>query len=504
MSKKPSLFTAISVSICTMIGSGWLYASYYASQATGAASIISWIIGAVIVLSMAFLLSEIAVKYPANGLFAQLITISHNNKHLGFVTGSSSWILSLITVPSEAMATIQYVSSIYEPVKSYLFADGQLTNYGIVVVTVLMLVYMCLNYWGIKLLSKVNNSLTTFKIIVPIGTAIIMLLTAFHASNFSGDNVSFMPNGTGSIFSSLISCGIIYSFFGFQNATHFCAELDNPKRNIPIALIGSVFVVLLIYLLLQISFIGAVPPDMLKNGWQGLSFQSPLTQLAGILGLNIIAIILYVDAAVSPSAAGAIVIGTSARMLNEMAKAKQMPKYFAKTNNKVGISRASLVFSFVCSFLLILFFRNWQMISSLATTFILVAAMALPVSYAKLKANIKDPLPVSYIPFSQLVAFILFLILTYLLMIAPSVDIAAALVLHLVLFVIYSFVNNSGDFTKIRKAFSSAYIIFVYFIFELIMSLISLKFATSVVFYIIFIIISAILYLLMVKQRCYD
>ena len=34
--KKPSLLTAISLSVGTMIGSGWLYASYYASQAAGA------------------------------------------------------------------------------------------------------------------------------------------------------------------------------------------------------------------------------------------------------------------------------------------------------------------------------------------------------------------------------------------------------------------------------------------------------------------------------------
>lgn len=37
--KKPSLFTAIALSVGTMLGSGWLYASYYASQATGASSI---------------------------------------------------------------------------------------------------------------------------------------------------------------------------------------------------------------------------------------------------------------------------------------------------------------------------------------------------------------------------------------------------------------------------------------------------------------------------------
>ena len=42
--KGPSLFTAIALSVGTMLGSGWLYASYYAAKATGGASILSWII----------------------------------------------------------------------------------------------------------------------------------------------------------------------------------------------------------------------------------------------------------------------------------------------------------------------------------------------------------------------------------------------------------------------------------------------------------------------------
>ncbi|WP_231138691.1 hypothetical protein [Francisella orientalis] len=54
--------------------------------------------GAFIVLLIAFLLSELAVKYPTNGLFTRLVTISHN-QHFGFVTGLSNWTLGLIIVP---------------------------------------------------------------------------------------------------------------------------------------------------------------------------------------------------------------------------------------------------------------------------------------------------------------------------------------------------------------------------------------------------------------------
>ncbi|WP_307865715.1 amino acid permease, partial [Francisella orientalis] len=56
----------------------------------------------------------------------------------------------------------------------------------------------------------------------------------------------------------------ILFILGFQMTASFSAELDNPRKNIPIALVSSVLIVLFIYLLLQISFIGGVPEKMLE------------------------------------------------------------------------------------------------------------------------------------------------------------------------------------------------------------------------------------------------
>lgn len=498
--KKPSLFTAIALSVGTMLGSGWLYASYYASQAAGAASIFSWIIGAIVVLAMAFLLSEVAVKYPTNGLFTQLITISHN-QHFGFVTGLSNWMLGLIIVPSEAMATTQYMASIYPPITPHIFDQGQLTLLGVGIVAIFMLIYTIINYWGIKSLAKINNSLTTLKIIIPIATSIIVMIAALHGSNFSGDYVSFMPNGVGSIFSAIVTCGIFYSFFGFQMAASFSAELDNPKRNIPIALISSVMIVLVIYLLLQISFIGAVPTHMLANGWGGLNFESPLAQLAGLLGLNALAIVLYADALISPSGTGIIYLGGSTRMLNEMAKSKQMPSYFERVTPVVNVSRTSLIFTFLCSLILILFFRNWQMIASLTTTFILVACIALPVAYAKLRADKANPLPIQYLPFPQTIAFFVYLFLSYLLMIAGILNLAVAFVLHIVFFAIYAYIDRKKEISGMIKAFASSWVIFAYLGFELIAAIIHEHISSYGLFYAIFLPLSALFYILLIKQR---
>lgn len=352
--KQPGLFSAIAISIGTMMGSGWLFASYYASKTAGGASILSWIIGAAVVLIMALLLAEIAIKHPVNGLFTRLISISHN-PHFGFVTGISNWLFGLIVVPSEAMSTTQYVATFYHPLTNYIFSSGSLTNIGVSVVGVFMLVYTLINYWGILFLSRINNAITTLKIVIPIATALLMLTAAFHSGNFTAQNASFIPFGNSSIFSAIVNCGIFYSFFGFQMAASFTTELKNPKRNVPIALVSSVLIVLVIYLLLQIAFIGSIPTHMLNHGWTHLNFESPLAQLTGLIGLNSLAIILYADALISPSGTGVVCHGASTRMLNEMAKHGQVPRVFAKINAAVNVSRTSLIFTFICSLILVIF-----------------------------------------------------------------------------------------------------------------------------------------------------
>ena len=498
LKKGAGLFSAISLSVGTMLGSGWLFAPYYAAKTAGGASILSWIVGAIAVLIMALLLAEIAIKFPVNGLFTRLISLSHN-KHFGFVTGISNWLLGLIIIPSEAMATTQYLASIFPSMTDHIYLNDELTTIGVVIVAFFMLIYLLVNFWGLKIFAKLNNSITTLKLIIPILTALIIMYAAFDSANFTIQDNTFIPFGTGSIFSAIVSCGIFYSFFGFQTAVSFTAEIKNPKKNVPIALISSIVIILSIYLLLQFAFIGALPADQLKNGWASLNFESPLAQLATILGINALAVILYADAAISPSGTGMIYTGASTRMLNEMAKHNQMPEYFARVNEKVNLSRTSLVFTFICSLLLIFFFRSWQLIASLSTTFIIISCLALPIAYAKLKSDKNETFEIKYLPFSQVFAFITYIFLGYLLVISGSKNIAIATILHIGFFIIYA--SKSDE--KLINIAKSSLNIFLFFVFEFSFSVIHANTESFAIFYAIFLPLLALFYPLLIKQKYY-
>jgi len=346
-SNQVGLFSAICIGIGSIIGSGWLFASYYAAKFAGPIAVASWIIGAIISLVIALLLAEVATMFPENGLFSRLLTISHN-RDIGFIIAISNWLAIVMVIPSEAVATIQYLGNIFPNIANKIFIDDGLTTLGSISAICIMLIYALLNYWGIRSLTKSNNIITSIKIFIPILTGLIIMKSAFHIDNFTSYKSTIAPYGIDKAFSSIVTCGIFYAFCGFNMITVFARELKNPQKNIPIALCSAIIICLIIYLLLQISFIGGVNPQSVAKGWNNLHFTSPFAELSILLGINWLSIVLYADAALSPSGTGIIYLGSGARMINAMAEDKQTFKWFAPIHPHYNISRASLLFTLFC------------------------------------------------------------------------------------------------------------------------------------------------------------
>ena len=61
----------------------------------------------------------------------------------------------------------------------------------------------------------------------------------------------------------------MFSFLGFRQGIEPAGETSRPRRNIPIAVIVSVLLTALIYVGLQIAFIGATRQDSVAGGWAG-------------------------------------------------------------------------------------------------------------------------------------------------------------------------------------------------------------------------------------------
>ena len=73
-----------------------------------------------------------------------------------------------------------------------------------------------------------------------------------------------------------------YCLLGFRTAVDFAGEARNPQRNVPLAMGLGLGISLLVYLVLQWSFLLSVPPEALQQGGSQLSLSQHGGPLAAI------------------------------------------------------------------------------------------------------------------------------------------------------------------------------------------------------------------------------
>ena len=188
------------------------------------------------------------------------------------------------------------------------------------------------------------------------------------------------------------SGGILFSLLGFRSAMDMAGEVRNPQRNVPLAMAVGLGICLLIYLVLQLSFLVSVPPESLHKGWSQLSLTAhggPLVALAVGLGLSWVALVLLIDAVVSPSATGMAYLGISARVSWMMGECRLLPGALGRLNSR-GVPHWALLSSLIISMLLLWLTPSWQgLVSFLTSTQIIALAMG-PVSLLALRRQLPD------------------------------------------------------------------------------------------------------------------
>lgn len=389
--RRMGTFSLMMVGLGSMIGSGWLFGAWRAAQIAGPAAIISWVIGMVVILFIALSYSELGSMFPEAGGMVKYTQYSHGS-FIGFIAGWANWIAIVSVIPVEAVASVQYMSSWpWEWAKwtSGLVKNGTLTGEGLAFASVLLLIYFLLNYWTVNLFSKANSLITIFKIIIPGLTIGALLFVGFHGENFTGGQ-SIAPNGWASVLTAVATSGIVFAFNGFQSPINMAGEAKNPGKSIPVAVVGSLFVATVIYVLLQIAFIGAVNPSDIAHGWSHLNFNSPFADLAIALNINWLVIVLYADAFVSPSGTGITYTATTSRMIYGMEKNKYMPSIFGKLHPIYGVPRQAMFFNLIVSFIFLFLFRGWGVLAEIISVATLISYITGPITVMTLRRTGKD------------------------------------------------------------------------------------------------------------------
>lgn len=374
------------IGVSTTIGSGWMFAAYRAAQIAGPAAIVSWLIGAFCMGLIGLCLAEVSSRLPHSGGLGRYLEYTHGSL-ASFIIAWVNWLGFTAIIPSEASATVEYLAS-HPALHGLMDASTQsMTTSGLVVASAFMVGYLLLNYWSLKLLMSTTTAVTIFKLVTPLLTAGLLIVEQFHPQNFGRSVAEFAPNGWDGVLTAVSVGGIIYTFNGFQQAANMAGDAKNPGRNIPLALFLTFMVCLIVYLFLQVAFIGAVSPKMIEaSGWKTLSFNSPFLELAVTLNLNIIVLLIYADAVVSPSGSGTVSLTATSRMALGMSESGYMPAWAKKVHPKYDTPRAALLFSLIIGLGFLWLFPSWGFLAGMIGVMLTVVFIAAPAAAMPLRA----------------------------------------------------------------------------------------------------------------------
>ena len=389
LKREMGLIGATWASETSIIGSGWLFAPLSAALLVGGAAVLDWLIAGVVVIVLALCHAELGAMYPVSGGTARFPHFAFGSvAGIGF--GFFSYLQAVTIAPIECFAFMNYASYYWPSI--YDQNTGNVTGVGFALTIVLMAIFVAVNFLAMRIFTRVNSAITWWKVAIPVLT-IIVLLFKMHPGNFSVGSDGFMPGGVHGLFAALPLAGIIFAYSGFEQADQLAGEIKNPGRNLPRAIIISVLIGTVIYTMLQVVMVGAMPPRLLSHGWLAFSdkeiIAGPFAGLAAVAGLAWLATLLRIDAFISPSGTGLIYTTGTSRVSYGLARNRYAPQFFARLDRN-GIPWLGLIFAFLIGLLFLLPFPSWHSLVGLITGASVLMYAGAPLSLGAFRGQVPD------------------------------------------------------------------------------------------------------------------
>jgi len=271
LKREIGLFTATVLVVANMIGTGIFTTSGFIIQELGHPMVLllCWLIGGIFALCGALCYGELGAAFPEAG--GEYVYLRESfGKLVAFLSG---WISLLVgfsaPIAASAIAFATYSGSIF-PLPAHpqfsltisgltLFTVSPIKLTAILAIIILSLVH----YHSLRVGSRVQNTLTSFKIVIIIlFIAGGFLLGKGSLSHFSVE----LP--LAAMFQSKFAVSLIFVSFaysGWNAAAYLGSEIKNPSRNIPVALFAGTLLVLILYLLLNAVYIYALPAGRMSG-----------------------------------------------------------------------------------------------------------------------------------------------------------------------------------------------------------------------------------------------
>ena len=254
LKKDLGVSAAMSLVIGCVIGAGVFFKPYAIYTATGGApgmGMLAWIFGGLASILGALTFAEVAVMIPKTGGMVAYLSDTFHEK-IGFLAG---WMQVVIFYPAFLAG---YGVTVGEELAQYVGTQFQLP-----IAIGLIILLVALNTLGSKTASRIQVVSTICKLIP------LALLMVFGFILGSGENPIFTPmvgegKSTGAVLGSTL-LAVLFAFEGWTNVGAIAGEMKNPGKDMPLAIVGGVSVIMGVYFVINMAYLWVIPADQLMN-----------------------------------------------------------------------------------------------------------------------------------------------------------------------------------------------------------------------------------------------
>jgi basic amino acid/polyamine antiporter, APA family len=322
------LWSAVAINVGAIIGGGIFVVTGIVAGYAGSALIISMALASIIALFTGLSFVKLTRWQPIEGgvyeYGRQLVSPS-----AGFLAGWMWLISNTFSGAAVSLGFAYYLAAIFPNLPTNLFA------------AIVCLIFTAVNFVGTKESASLNNILVAVKITV-LGFFITYGTFSINSTNFN----PFTPLSSGVLFGTFF---VFFAFGGFARVTVVAEEIKDAQRNVPRALLISLGISAVFYILVGIVAVGLVGSAALAGS------TSPLALAIGVTGSVFASgLVSFGGLVATASVLLTSILGVS-RMTYSMARRNDLPSVLSKLHYKFATPYYSVLLTGILMAVLVLF-----------------------------------------------------------------------------------------------------------------------------------------------------
>jgi amino acid transporter len=375
----------IAIALGGMVGGGIFTILGISVSLVGVFTPLVIIIGGIIASLAAYSYIKLGVYYKDEG--ATYSFYKRTFPHSPFAAALIGWWVIFGYIST--MALYAYTFASYA-ISGFAFADSEWMRK--IVAGLIILVFTLINIWSVKGMGKLEDVMVYTKLV-------ILVVISFVLMNNSQTTIPILLQNEGevSIMSILIVASITFvAYEGFQLVINAVNEMEAPEKNIPIAIYSALFLAVLIYVVISLGALLAIPFEEIINNKE-YALAAGAKNVLGHWGsdLVILGALLATSSAISGTVFGA------SRQMAVIAGDGYFPTILAKRINHIPVF-AILSMAFL-AFLLVLAGSLEVILEFGSVTFLLVSLLMAYANY-KIRDLTKSSLIITIVSFLGLLS----------------------------------------------------------------------------------------------------